>query len=377
MHDEGEAPAVGVSGSQGVQAGTGNVQNNMFVSKPSLDLGSLSALSLHAAVARLRAVPHNEVVDFFARVSSQDVAEVLKALRRVDDAKVVAVLADINPRKAAEIISLHAPDLAGLPIAAEAIEERAIGLQWRGHGDVGHLERDRQMYCRKYEKGAIYWSVEQGAHAIGRAFMECYTSADYGYPTTECEDAIQSFEKGIICWSKPNGPVFGVTGEIYLKWYSSPPGLPLTASESYKGGSRQRFTGGVIYSSKHGVFIVLPDIARVIEDEVPVADELRVTSSRETDGRAQRFQDSSGNEVIVCQSLYGTHRVSGPIAARYRELGELASWLGFPTSDEISADGEKDQLFERGWICYREGVRAVRIPTWAYPLRNIIFWIIE
>jgi hypothetical protein len=80
VEDEGDAPeTINLSDSQGVQAGTGNVQYNAWAPKASFDPASLSGLSPHAVLMRLEGMTHDEVVDLFARATTGDAAEVLKA----------------------------------------------------------------------------------------------------------------------------------------------------------------------------------------------------------------------------------------------------------------------------------------------------------
>src|ERR1700722_5435533 len=99
----GEVPGVSVSGSQGVFAGSGN-QYNTWAPKPPLDPAVLSGRNPHTAVALLQQLSHDELVDFFIRAQPGDVSEIIDTMFHVDVEKLTTVLADINRRKATELI---------------------------------------------------------------------------------------------------------------------------------------------------------------------------------------------------------------------------------------------------------------------------------
>jgi hypothetical protein len=127
------------SNSQGVQAGDHNVQHNHFASKAPLDPVALSHLNPHFAVSRLQQLSHDELVDFFAAAPADAVPEILVAFLEADEAAVVAVLGDINRRKATELIrSLRVSLLwrEELPKASEAIARKAAALKWAPVGGL-------------------------------------------------------------------------------------------------------------------------------------------------------------------------------------------------------------------------------------------------
>lgn len=173
-----EDEGINASGSQGVQVGSGNTQHNYY--RP-LDHGFLSALSPHKALARLRGLPHDDAVSALASAPRRDVVEVLKA----DEALTVALLADLNPGKAEDLIGLLQTDwpwLAALPEAAEAIVRRAAKLKWDRDGNAGNLERvaatanSPEGYVREYASGLVYWNPP-GAHELNGAFADAYVSS--------------------------------------------------------------------------------------------------------------------------------------------------------------------------------------------------------
>jgi hypothetical protein len=390
VSDEGKPPVIG---GQGFQLGTGNTQQNYFGPRSPLDVASLSVLSPSTRVARIRQQRHDDVVDFFAGAAPQDAVKIgfLSELVRADDAMVVSVLADIDPAKAAALISLCAPELRELPAAVQAIERRAAALRWHLDGGAGRLERARSTYRRRYEKGTVFWHPRGGVHAVSPRFMECYQPAEYGYPVTDYADGVQGFQTGAIFLAGQQ--VIGASGGIYRKWSSSRFGPPVEAREDSGGVGRQRFAGGIIFSTEEGVFAVSSAVAGQVDRQIPVEDEVEVESGANAliKGVTQRFQapvrrSSAGGilfagrglprpgrgEVLVCSArICGTQRVSGPILRYYRSLGGPASWLGFPTTDVLT-DGSL-QYFEGGAICHRRGV-AVGLPRWAFPFRHFIMW---
>jgi len=186
VEDDGAAPAnINVSGSHGVQAGTGNVQNNWLL-RPPIDVATFAALSPHAAVKRLRGLSHDDAVDLFAKASSEDLTEKLRELLLADEPRAVASLADLNPRKAAELITPHEDDfswLTDLPGAAEAIARRAVQLKWHHDAGTSLLEHAEQSeltdgYFRQYEQGRIYWSnYEDRTYAVHGSIAECHLAS--------------------------------------------------------------------------------------------------------------------------------------------------------------------------------------------------------
>jgi hypothetical protein len=194
MTKDGTAGDVSVSGSQGVQTGSGNTQNNYY-GPPGPNF--LTTLSPHNAVTRLRTMPHEGAISVLASAPPDDAAEVLKVLLDTDQALAVALLADVNPRCAKSLIEAlvsDAPWLEPLAEASKAISQRAGDLKWDRDGDAGHLERvapsldNSEGYVRKYAGGLIYWS-SLGTYAVRGAIAEAYMAPGgprwSGFPKTE------------------------------------------------------------------------------------------------------------------------------------------------------------------------------------------------
>lgn len=184
VNDEGGVPA-NVNGSQGIVAGSGNTQINNWQPKQPLDLVALSQLSPYVVLTRLEGVPHDDLVDFFAKASPGDTAEVLRIFLEADEPKGVAILADINPRKSADLIAsvaaLAKPSswLKLLPVATEEIARKAVELKWAYQGNRGHLERKGPWYVRRYGNGRVYWHASYGTHGVSEAIGACFTADEF------------------------------------------------------------------------------------------------------------------------------------------------------------------------------------------------------
>jgi hypothetical protein len=379
------APAsVDVNSSQGVQVGTGNVQHNTYSMRPLVDL---AALSPHAAVTRIRQLPHDDAVDLFAKASPDDLAEKLGVLLHFDPSRAVAILADLNPRKATELIN-HLPDdffwLADLPEAAAAIARRVMELGWNSDAGAGRLEHARQSashtngYFQQFKQGRIYWSdkgnetyVVQGPIA-GAHLAAGGTRGELGFPDDEEEDLEsddpenegtgQSFEGGYIVSSEYG--TYGISTRILNLFDDGDDwlGVPVSAASTRNEATMQRFESGVVYSSVTGTFAVRNEIAGLVSDCVPISGEADIPSA--ASGRVQRFRYSEGHETAVYSSPEtGAHRVTGRRLELYERLGGPGSELGFPTSaSTMVAPGRWTQRFEHGLIYDQTGHEPVAVP---------------
>lgn len=353
VSDEGETAAVHVSDSQGVQVGAGGIQQNIWATvRAGLDTASLSALNLRTAVSRLQQASYDDVVDLFASSTGDHMTHVLRALLLADEARVVAVLADINRPRATELINLlavDAPWLSPLLEGADAISDKAACLKWV---DAGRLERFDGSYARHYKGGRLFWSKEYGVLAVGNV-MEIYratTGGWLGLPIGEQEprsaspfgtDGIrQSFEAGVIYSSKHG--TYGVHSVIMPCYEAEGDsagwlGFPVAESTGDSGaGEIQRFEGGGIYRSSHEEsFTVQVEVMQAISGDqtmVPISQEVTTVSSRSTQGRLQRFRspEGRGHETAVYSSAGRSVVVDPRVWNYYRDLGGEASWLGFP-----------------------------------------------
>jgi hypothetical protein len=370
----GEAP--GVSDSQGVQLGSGNTQYNHWAPKPPLDPAALGALNPHTAVARLQQLSHDELVDFFARATVNDLSEIFPTFLEFDKARLIETLADINERKAAKLIDTCCVEavLVALPEAAKAIARKAVALRWT---DAGPMERFGAGYARRYKNGRIFWDGRAGVH-VTVGVIDLYSTASgpgWGVPIGDEETAPgspfgtggirQGFQVGTV-YSSKHGVYHVIEEQCYADeggsygWLGFPVG---EIEQNPRMGNFQTFEGGLIYSGfgeDKVAFAVRRDVADAMPPswEVrPLSKETSTTSSSGMTGSVQDFECLDWETFkAVAYSPKGLDvvPVAWEILDYYNGLGAEKSWLGFPTSSVVwvSKCGYV-QSFEAGMI-YRK-----------------------
>lgn len=254
----------------------------------------------------------------------------------------------------------------GFPVSAavEAVapSSRTAGSwqrfeSWPDYGD----ETCRRLGLRC--GGTVYWS-EHGAHATWGPIGEFYEQ-----------------QHGLDGWLG-----FPVSGETEI-----------TGTDRHGGevtsGLCQRFEGGTVcYSEKTNAIALRGPVASHYEHKhrgakiwlgFPVSVELPAAPSPyKTTGYLQRFEGRRdyGNDIVKCWSdserpggatiytseAHGTHSVGWRFGELYERLRGTSSWLGFPTSDEITqrtASGEyRCQEFEGGTIIFSAAHGSVAVP---------------
>lgn len=387
IEQPGEAPGVNVSGSQGIQIGTGNNQYNAWMPKALLDPAVLGKLTPQAAVVRLQQASHDELVDFFADVSADDVSEILDVFLEVDGTKIVAALGDIDYRQAGALIRighiLVKRDLAGLPDAAEAIDREAARLGW---ANTEPLEAIWHWYVRRYKYGRIFWTKEFGVAVTSGVVDECLTSGfGWGCPEGDQEEALtspsgtkgirQAFLNSMVYAS--NHGVFSVADDMCHEneggsggWL----GFPVSESQSNgQFGTRQMFEGGTVYSYGTGdepkSFAVRREVMSVLPDQGwrPVSKVTHTVSSSGTPSAVQHFEVGlkSGNwtTAVYSSKHYGPVMVAPEVWDYYSKLGAEKSWLGLPRNDILvfPSEGYGGQVFEEGTIYWQPRIAPIAV----------------
>jgi hypothetical protein len=395
----GEVPRVSVSASQGVVVGSGNIQNNNWAPKPPLDPVVLSGRNPHTAVALLRQVPHDELVDFFIRASPGDVSEILDVFVDVDLDKLIATLGDLNRRKAAELIDAIDPDeypagLDEVPVAAEEIARKAAGLGW---ADPEPLDGFQEGYARKYQNGRVFWSGQFGTRTTVGAIDDCIEDDEehnpWDFPVGDQEPAIPSpapFETEGVCQQFKRGMVYSSEYGTFLIFSDSHYentggsggwlGFPIGEVEDRPDGYVQNFEGGMIYarggsrgdSGLRRVYEVRREVISVLPDQDwrPISQETTTVSSYGWRGTVQHFEVQlvSGTcEVAVYspkQWQFGPMTVMPGVWDYYSKMGAETSWLGFPNHHSgigrWSATAGAD-YFEGGVIYWRVGSDPIAV----------------
>jgi uncharacterized protein with LGFP repeats len=405
--DEVEGPRVDASEGQGVLVGTGNVQHNYYGANSRLDPETLGALNPHAAIAKLRDMPHEDVVLLFAKATPDDVTDVLRVLVDSGVAErdlAVAALADINPRKASEFIAPlteEFPWVGLLPKAVAAIHSLATSLHWSNASPAASGDRyqpSRLMrvgFFRTYSQGSIYWSGGDDAHSISgtiaKYFTESGQAVSLGYPVgaawhlksgaSDAEAVVQPFTGGRL-YACDQG-VYYLYGEIlreYLERGSHEGwlGFPVAEAVYEEGAWRQHFEGGVIYLNKGDAHTVRAALLNHVGEYCyPSSGEVAISAHLfSTEGVSQEFEHAAGAKKVIYSSVHGAYSVAGELLQYYRSSGETASRLGFPAGDERRNTGPGDpyvrtsveQEFEGGVISGQPGSGLFMVPKEAHDL---------
>jgi hypothetical protein len=376
MGQDGMASDVNVSASQGVQVGAGGTLINNWALRPPLTPDTLAALNPKAGAARIRQLSHDEGVNLFAEASLQVLTPKLRALLSVDPNRAVAILADLDASKAAELISPLAADfpwLPALPEADEAIFRHATDLKWEHESGGGRLQLaprspyEANGYLRRYPQGCIYWSDGSGvAYAVSGPVADFHmadggTGGSLGFPVTsqgEGFGSIQSFEGGHVYSS-----FFGTyCVPRRLEIARSGVGFPIGPVKTQGDVESQHFESGIIYSSKAGTFAVRSQVAKCIgRGWVPTSAE--GANPRVITVLEQRFRDAMSVEMVVYSSAaIGVQAVIGRTLAFYESLGGICSKLGFPIEAAWTSAHGSIQEFGRGVIYEWPGFDPVVVP---------------
>jgi hypothetical protein len=384
----GEVPGVNVNDSQGVQIGSGD-QYNTWMLEPPLDPSFLRVLNPHTAAERIRRMPHARAVDVLAKASPQDVTDALKVLLAVDEEKAVAVLADVSPGKAAELIEplvQQAPWLEPLPEAAVATASHATKLKWGRQGKIGLLEHlsssDTEGYMRDCASGAVFWTSAYGVQSVTGSMDKLHKTESLdclGFPISPqgraekspygTEGIFQEFEQATI-FSSSLG-TYSVLTEHVMSAYECEGrsggrlGFPRAKLFFLEYLLVQLFEGGVICET----YIDVDDACAVFNDVeeclngigglsrwLPLTPERIGKASPPRDPyRVQHFGESSGEMLTVYSSAkHGAHCVRGKIKEYYDQNKAAASLLGLPVAEAAGNLQGSIQRFEFGTVFDRQ-----------------------
>ena len=338
------------------------------------------------------------MVDLLAEaVPSGGLSELVKILIDADEAKAVSVLADLNLKKTAELltpIAAELPWLKELPVAAESISRRAAELKWAYVCKAGLLERVGSTgYARRYPKGRIYWSESSGAHAvtgvIARYFDDDKIVSSLGFPTAAevtaarspfgTEGTFQKFQEGVV-YSSDRGLWVVPANVLDCYWRTNGCGgwlgFPVSDVEAIATvpGYVQRFEGGVIcwfheaaHSPARDIYPVRSEFVRYLDAEYgannwhPVQGEVGVGPSwYGHSAKAQLFMTSECYFLEVYHSdVYGTCSLNYAVRHFYDLQGGASSPLGLPKSDLVGMRQE----FEDGSLYYSSEGSVVAVPA--------------
>ncbi|MEO7423137.1 MAG: PQQ-dependent sugar dehydrogenase [Ornithinibacter sp.] len=235
----------------------------------------------------------------------------------------------------------------------------------------GVEQGDLALRSRVFTTGTAYWTSAAGVHFVAGAIRTAYTTrggpAWCGPPTTDevptpaLVGAYNDFTRGCSYhWSSATGAHW-MRGDIRARFVSlgaerSFLHFPTTDQLVTKRGTGryQTFQGGSLFwSSTTGARWMRGDIrARYIAMgndasflRSPTTDQL-VTSSGV--GRHQTFQGGS----IFWSGTTGAHPVHGAIQTKWASMGYERSWLGYPTTDEVAVTVGLRQRFQHGYLLW-------------------------
>ncbi len=234
-----------------------------------------------------------------------------------------------------------------------------------------------------YAKGRIYWHPEHGAFEVHGAILARYLKPGVkgilGYPKSDetvgtRNSRVSYFEQGAIYWSSRTG-AHEVTGESYAYYVSigshgCPFGLPIKPTMSLNGGKRTELQRATIYYARstgahevHGAirerYKKLGGVSSFLG--FPITDEEKVMKGSRDVGRVSRFR----NGAIYWSPRTGAFEVHGLIRQKYEELGGATGKLGFPISNETNVPGTNIVYndFQKGIIVYRSGWSEAQVLT--------------
>jgi uncharacterized protein with LGFP repeats len=274
--------------------------------------------------------------------------------------------------------------------------QKILGLPTSDEMNVPWLPGGRM---NTFQGGTIYWSATTGAHVvyggIGAEYAHTAFETDaygvnvqkiLGLPTSDEMDVpgvsggrMNTFHGGTIYWSASTGAhvVYGGIGGKYNS-VGGPAayGLPLSDEAWVPGVPGERvnyFQGGraIYWSAATGAHLVYGAIgaeyaATAFERDyynrnvqyllgAPTSDEMNVPGV--PGARMNTFQGG----VIYWSPSTGAHVVYGGIGGKYNSLGGPLSFLGLPTSDEMSIPGGRVSYFQHGSIVWSPGGGAVAL----------------
>jgi uncharacterized protein with LGFP repeats len=233
---------------------------------------------------------------------------------------------------------------------------------------------------RHFRSGSIYWSPPSGAWEVHGRIRDRWAVLGWergflGYPLTDestTPDRIgrfNHFQGGSIYWT-PSTDSHEVHGAIRAKWASlgwerSFLGYPLTDESITPDGVGRfnHFQGGSIYwtpsTGAHEVHgLIRAKWANMGWERsflgYPLTDE---TTTPDGVGRFNHFQGGS----VYWTPATGAHEVHGAIRNLWASMGWERSFLGYPTSDELSTEDGTGRYseFQHGSIYWSPATGAL------------------
>jgi uncharacterized protein with LGFP repeats len=222
-----------------------------------------------------------------------------------------------------------------------------------------------------FQGGSIYWTPQLGAHEVHGSIRALWSSLGWersllGYPLTnetatpDGKGRYNHFQGGSIYWTPTTGAheVHGSNRALWasLGWERSLLGYPTTNETTTPDGRGRynHFQGGSIYwtptTGAHEVHGAIRGLWSSMGWERSVLG-YPLTNELTTPDGIGRYNHFEGGSVYWTPQT-GAHEVHGAIRQRWAELGWERSWLGYPTTNELTTpDGVgRYNLFQHGGI---------------------------
>jgi uncharacterized protein with LGFP repeats len=262
-------------------------------------------------------------------------------------------------------------DYAG-EIQAEYVAQGGLGSLGAPISDIIQLYQNGGGFARAYANGSIYWQVNYGAKTVRVGPLRDYYFArsgadgDMGWPVLDQQSLSVASGSGVAQLFS-GGSLYSSAAGTYivrepiraayftLSGATGPLGWPVGDQACTGTTCSQNFGGGVVVSSPSGSFgVVDPMRAAYVAAGgvtgswgVPVSAASYVSSSG--GGYGQAFANGSA----YYRSGGAAYFVSGAIRGKYFQLGGAVGSLGFPVGAMQCADASTcQQQFQFGWILW-------------------------
>ncbi len=142
---------------------------------------------------------------------------------------------------------------------------------------------------------------------------------------------------------------------------SSVLGAVVGTEHAVTGGTAQNYAHGAIYySAATGAHEVEGGInTEYLAVNGPTVLGLPTSDQLVAPDGAGRYNQFSKDGAIYWRPATGAHAVMGPILDSYVGLSATASWLGYPTKDQVAITGGTQQSFQSGTLTYNSTTHVV------------------
>ncbi|MFI6300342.1 PQQ-dependent sugar dehydrogenase [Amycolatopsis thailandensis] len=249
---------------------------------------------------------------------------------------------------------------------------------------------DGTVRFRTYERGRLYWSKETGAKQIEGEILKKYLALgghkEFGPPATDeltTPDTTGRYNDFPLWPGKMQSSIYytvntgahPVFGRIRVKWKA----LGAEAGElGYPATDELPTPDGIgrfnHFSKNASIYWTTQTDAHAIWGRIRVRWEALdwekgplgypTTDETSTSDGVGRFNHFTKSGSIYWSMQTDAHAVYGAIRRRWEELGWERSYLRYPTSDEFSVSGGRQNNFEGGYVFWNASSGAVTDRRW-------------